>query len=163
MNQSSSQAVQGQTRIAFVQAAWHADIVGKGRESFLTSMDRLRFSRDRVDVYTVPGAYELPLHAKRLAQSGCYRGIVACGFVVNGGIYRHDFVANAVIHGLMQVQLSTDVPVFSMVLTPHHFHEHEPHRAFFLDHFVKKGEEVASACINTVAALEQLPSVLTLA
>lgn len=157
MNQSLSQSIPHQVRIAFIQAGWHAEIVGKGRGSFLAQMEQLRFPRDRIDVYTVPGAYEIPLHAKRLAKSGRYHGIVACGFVVNGGIYRHDFVANAVILGLMQVQLDTDVPVFSMVLTPHHFHEHGPHEAFFRDHFVTKGEEVAAACIETLAALERLP------
>jgi 6,7-dimethyl-8-ribityllumazine synthase len=154
MNQSQSQPL---GRIAYVQAGWHPDIVGKGRESFLAEMERLDFPLDRADVFTVPGAYEIPLHAKRLAKSGQYQGIVACAFVVNGGIYRHDFVANAVIQGMMQVQLDTDVPVFSMVLTPHNFHEHEPHKSFFLDHFVEKGREVARACVKTLAALEALP------
>ena len=156
-NQSSSQSIPDATRIAFIQASWHADIIGEGRESFLAQMEKLRFPRNKIDVFTVPGAYEIPLHAKKLAKSGRYGGIVACGFVVNGGIYRHDFVANAVIQGLMQVQLDTEVPVFSMVLTPLNFHEHEPHRAFFLDHFVKKGEEAALACVNTVVALAELP------
>ena len=154
MNQSQSQSL---IRIAFIQASWHSDIIGKGRESFFAEMERLDFSLDQADVFTVPGAYEIPLHAKRLAQSGQYQGIVACAFVVNGGIYRHDFVANAVIQGMMQVQLDTDVPVFSMVLTPHNFHEHEPHKSFFLDHFVEKGREVAFACVKTLAALEALP------
>ncbi|MFP3562323.1 6,7-dimethyl-8-ribityllumazine synthase, partial [Paraburkholderia sp. SIMBA_049] len=71
------------------------------------------------------GAFEIPLHAKRLAQTGRYAGIVAAGLVVDGGIYRHDFVATAVIDGLMQVQLETGTPVFSVVLTPHHFHGEE--------------------------------------
>jgi 6,7-dimethyl-8-ribityllumazine synthase len=154
MNQSQSQSL---LRIAFIQAGWHSDIVGKGRESFLAEMETLDFPPDRTDVFTVPGAYEIPLHAKRLAKSGHYQGIVACAFVVNGGIYRHDFVANAVIQGMMQVQLDTDVPVFSMVLTPHNFHEHAPHQAFFLEHFVEKGREVALACVNTLAALQSLP------
>ena len=154
MNQSQSQSL---VRIAFIQAGWHSDIVGEGRESFLAEMSRLDFPVDRADVFTVPGAYEIPLHAKRLAESGRYQGIVACAFVVNGGIYRHDFVANAVIQGMMQVQLDTDVPVFSMVLTPHNFHEHEPHKSFFLDHFAEKGREVAFACVNTVTALQALP------
>jgi 6,7-dimethyl-8-ribityllumazine synthase len=119
-------------------------------------MERLDVPVDPADVFTVPGAYEIPLHAKRLAQSRQYQGIVACAFVVNGGIYRHDFVANAVIHAMMQVQLETDVPVFSMVLTPHNFHEHEPHKSFFLDHFVEKGREVAIACVKTMAGLDAL-------
>jgi 6,7-dimethyl-8-ribityllumazine synthase len=158
MNQKPPRSSADQSRIAFIQASWHADIVGRGRESFLAEMQKLGFPRDGIDVYTVPGAYEIPLHAKRLAKSGRYRGIVACGFVVNGGIYRHDFVAHAVIHGLMQVQLETETPVFSMVLTPLDFHEHEPHHTFFLEHFVTKGKEAAFACLNTVAALNELPS-----
>lgn len=159
MNQNLSPPHLEQRRIAFIQAGWHADIVGNGREAFLAQMETLHFPRDRIDVYTVPGAYEIPLHAKKLARSGRYRGVVACGFVVDGGIYRHDFVANAVIHGLMQVQLDTEVPVFSMVLTPHHFHEHETHQGFYLDHFEKKGIEVARACIDTMAAIQKLPTV----
>jgi 6,7-dimethyl-8-ribityllumazine synthase len=78
--------------------------------------------------------------------------------VVDGGIYRHEFVAEAVITGLMQVQLETGVPVISAVLTPHHFHEHETHRKFFFDHLETKGAEAARACAHTVEALDCLPS-----
>src|SRR5689334_5904699 len=117
-------------RIAFIQSNWHTDIVGQGRTSFLDAIERKGVKRDSVDLYTVPGAYEIPLHAKLLAKSGRYAAIVACGFVVDGGIYRHEFVAQAVIDGLMRVQLDTEVPVFSVVLTPQQFHEHETHRMF---------------------------------
>ena len=85
------------------------------------------------------GAFEIPLHAKRLAESGRYRAVVASGLVVDGGIYRHEFVAEAVIDGLMRVQLDTGVPVFSAVLTPHHFHEHLDHERFFHEHFQAQG------------------------
>ena len=57
-----------------------------------------------------PGAFEIPLHAKRLATSGRYAAVVGAGLVVDGGIYRHEFVADAVVNGLMRVQLDTDVP-----------------------------------------------------
>jgi 6,7-dimethyl-8-ribityllumazine synthase len=76
---------------------------------------------------------------------------------VNGGIYRHEFVAAAVIDGLMRVQLDTDVPTFSAVLTPRDFHGHEEHQSFFKAHFVKKGIEVAQACLNTLESLAALP------
>ena len=103
----------------------------------------------------MPGAFEIPLLARRLAASGRYDAIVACAFVVNGGIYRHEFVATAVIDGLMRVQLDTDVPVLSCVLTPRDFHEHEEHRRFFSTHFVAKGIEVARACLATIAGLRE--------
>lgn len=82
--------------------------------------------------------------------------IVAAGLVVDGGIYRHDFVAATVVQALMQVQLETDTPVFSVVLTPHHFHEHQTHRRFFHDHFRIKGAEAAQACAQTLASLGRL-------
>lgn len=143
-------------RIAFVQACWHREIVDQCKTSFLQSIQKYGYTSEDVDLYEVPGAFEIPLHAKRLAQSGRYAGIVAAGLVVDGGIYRHDFVATAVINGLMQVQLETGTPVFSAVLTPHHFHGEE-HVNFFREHFVVKGAEAAHACADTVGKLAALP------
>jgi 6,7-dimethyl-8-ribityllumazine synthase len=135
---------------------WHRDIVERARDSFIEEAACLGVDARAVDVIEVPGAFEIPLHAKLVAQTGDYAAIVACGFVVDGGIYRHEFVADAVISGLMRVQLDTEVPVFSVVLTPQHFHEHEQHHRFFFDHFVVKGKEAARACVHTLASLAAL-------
>jgi len=145
-------------RIAFVQATWHRSIVDQAKIGFTEEIGTLGWPEDSIDFFEVPGAFEIPLHAKRLAQSGRYAGIVAAGLVVDGGIYRHDFVATAVIDGLMRVQLDTDVPVFSVVLTPHHFHEHSDHVEYFTKHFVKKGAEAARALDATVQSLAALPT-----
>jgi 6,7-dimethyl-8-ribityllumazine synthase len=99
----------------------------------------------------VPGAFEIPLQAKLLARTGRYVAIVATGLIVDGGIYRHEFVSDAVINGLMRVQLDSEVPVISAVLTPQHFHEHAEHLRFFREHFVVKGTEAATACATTIA------------
>ena len=114
----------------------------------------------QVDQFEVPGAFEIPLLAQKLARSGRYDAIVACGLVVNGGIYRHEFVGAAVIDALMRVQLDTEVPVLSAVLTPRDFHEHEDHQRFFSEHFVKKGIEVARACLETIAGLRRVDALL---
>jgi 6,7-dimethyl-8-ribityllumazine synthase len=156
MNRSVTKPIRDSQRIAFIQSSWHKEIVDRARESFIDEATRLGVPREAIDIFEVPGAFEIPLHAKVLAQTGDYAGIVACGLVVDGGIYRHDFVADAVISGLMRVQLDTEVPVFSVVLTPHHFHEHEQHRKFFLDHFIIKGQEAAHACVRTLSALETI-------
>jgi len=134
--------------IAFVQSHWHADIVTQALTGFLEATNNLA----TVETFEVPGAFELPLHARLLADTGRFGAIVAAGFVVDGGIYRHEFVADAVINGLMRVQLDTQVPVFSSVLTPQQFHEHDTHQQFFRDHMVEKGREVAHACLATLAA-----------
>lgn len=141
-------------RFAFIRSCWHDDIVNQGRDAFLAEMKRLGVAADAIDLLEVPGAFELPLLAKRLARSGGYAAIVACGFVVNGGIYRHEFVAEAVVSGLMTVQLETDVPVLSVVLTPMNFHDSQEHQRFFAEHFVVKGTEAARACMQTVATLQ---------
>lgn len=141
-------------RFAFIRSCWHDDIVHQGRDAFLAEMNRLGVTPDAIDLLEVPGAFELPLLAKRLARSGGYAAIVACGFVVNGGIYRHEFVAEAVVSGLMSVQLETDVPVLSVVLTPMNFHDSQEHQRFFAEHFVVKGTEAARACMQTVATLQ---------
>jgi len=139
--------------IAIVSAAWHRDIVGQAVDAAAAELHRHELPTRR---FEVPGVFEIPLHAQRLAQSGRYAAVIACGLVVNGGIYRHEFVSSAVIDGLMRVQLDTGVPVFSAVLTPRDFHEHEEHHAFFHAHFVKKGAEVANACRATLASLRAL-------
>lgn len=146
----------GKRRIAFVQAQWHADIVHQARDAFLAELQRQGVAPDRVDVLDVPGAFEIPLHARRLARSGRYDAVVCCALVVDGGIYRHEFVASTVVNALMTVQLETDVPMISAVLTPHHFHEHVEHRKYFHRHFAVKGTEAAEACLRTIEGLARL-------
>ena len=132
MNQMTSPRIPATTlpahapTIAVICSSWHSDIVDKAKRALL---------------------------AQKLARSGRYDAIVACGLVVNGGIYRHEFVSSAVIDGLMRVQLDSGVPVLSAVLTPRDFHEHDDHHHFFSEHFVKKGVEVARACLATIASL----------
>ncbi|BAN26283.1 6,7-dimethyl-8-ribityllumazine synthase [Caballeronia insecticola] len=139
----------GPMRIAFVQSCWHRDIVDRCRVAFVERVVERGIDASMVECFEVPGAFELPLHAKLLARRG-YDAIVAAGLVVDGGIYRHEFVAHAVIDGLMRVQLDTLTPVFSAVLTPHHFHAGDEHMRFFHDHMNVKGREVANACVETL-------------
>ncbi len=138
-------------RIAIVAAQWHAEIVEQTVSAFTERLTELGITE--VDVHRVPGAFEIPLHAKRLARTGRYDAIAASALVVDGGIYRHDFVAATVVEALMRVQLDTDVPVFSAVLTPHNFHEHAEHRDYFRRHFAVKGRELADAVSATIGSL----------
>ena len=142
--------------IAFIQARWHADIVDQSRISFIAEMDEKTQGAATIEVIDVPGAYEIPLLAKRLAETGNFHAIVGAAFVVDGGIYRHDFVASAVVSGMMQVQLETGVPILSVSLTPHQFQETAEHRGFFIEHFKVKGKEAAHACTLILAQHRRL-------
>ncbi|QLK20880.1 MULTISPECIES: 6,7-dimethyl-8-ribityllumazine synthase [Klebsiella/Raoultella group] len=129
-----------QKRYAFIKANWHSDIVNRSLDGFLDIIPS-----DQVDVYDVPGAFEMPLMAQELAQSGEYLAVVAAAIVVDGGIYRHDFVAQAVVSGLMDVSLKTSIPVLSVSLTPHNFQDNEHHHSIFYNHFYQKGIEAGEA------------------
>ena len=158
MNQSSQNIPAGM-RIAFVRARWHADIVDEACKGFIAELAHLSTAPPEVETFDVPGAFEIPLQARMLARSGKYAAIIACAFVVDGGIYRHDFVAQSVVDALMQAQMASGVPILSVVLTPHHFHESEEHRQFFFDHFKVKGAEAAQACMQLLSLRERTMAV----
>ncbi len=139
------------TRYAFVKANWHADIVDQSLVGFQQVIPS-----EHIDVFTVPGAFEMPLMARRLAKTQKYGAVIAAALVVDGGIYRHDFVAQSVVNGLMQAGLETDVPVLSVSLTPHHFQETDHHMAIYREHFIKKGREAADAALSITNTLSTL-------
>ena len=130
------------TRYAFIKAGWHAEIVDRALDGF-----RELFPAEQVEVFDLPGAFEMPLLARDLAASGRYAAVAAAAFVVDGGIYRHDFVAQAVVDGLMRAGMETGVPVLSVSLTPHHYQETEHHKRIYREHFVEKGREAARAAL----------------
>ncbi|KNG94961.1 6,7-dimethyl-8-ribityllumazine synthase [Pseudaestuariivita atlantica] len=131
------------TRFAFIKANWHADVVDEALRGFTELIPPAQ-----VDVFDVPGAFEMPLLARDLAATGRYGAVAAAALVVDGGIYRHDFVAQAVVNGLMQAGMETGVPVLSVALTPHHYQETAAHTGFFRAHFVEKGREAAQAALR---------------
>ena len=133
------------TRYAFIKANWHSDIVDKALEGFSSIIPP-----DQIDVFNVPGAFEMPLLADDLAATGKYCAIAAVAFVVDGGIYRHEFVAQAVVDGLMRVGLDRKIPVLSVSLTPHQYQETEHHNEIYQKHFIEKGKEAARAALKIV-------------
>ena len=100
----------------------YAIVVGRFYEELaekLVSSARVVFEEagGEVDVYEVPGAYELPLAASYCANSGRYVGVAALGAVIRGETTHYDYVCNECARGLMDVQLRTGVPCGFGVLT----------------------------------------------
>ncbi len=137
-------------RVAFVQSAWHRDVVAECREAFLAEIEARHIARAQIDVFEVPGAFEIPLHVQLLAKTRRYTAIVAAGLVVDD-----EYIAETVIRALMDVQLRTEIPVFSAVVTPQQFRE-TADADFLRRHFASKGVEVAEACARTLLSLERL-------
>jgi len=140
-------------KIAYVQAAWHTDITDRCKQAFTAELAKQSYDESGVDFFSAPGSLEIPLMAKKLAKTGKYAAVCVSGFVVDGGIYRHEFVAQAVLQGIVQTSLETEVPILSAVLTPHHFHDHAVHQDFFRAHMATKGQELAAACLSIIENL----------
>lgn len=143
-------------RICLISAQWHDDIIDSLIQSFIKTSKTKGLTTDNIDHVNVPGSLEIPLQAQLRAKTGRYDAIVVTGLVVDGGIYRHDFVAKSILESVMKIQLEQELPIIYAVLTPHHFHEGETHTAFFTEHFIAKGEETANALFQTLKSCEEV-------
>ena len=110
----------GGARIAFVQSCWHKEIVDQCRVAFLSELARLGVAETSVDVFEVPGAFEIPLQAKLLAKSGRYVAIVAAGFVVVSALSGLAALAVSGLSGALFSEPSDAAP-FSFSFAPASF------------------------------------------
>lgn len=83
----------------------------------LDALKRTGAEEDRIHVFRVPGAYEIPLAAKKLAGTGRYDAVICLGAVIRGATPHFDYVANEVAKGIATVSLESSVPVTFGVLT----------------------------------------------
>src|ERR1700760_2330921 len=83
-------------RVAFVQASWHREVVDECRVAFLDEIEARGIARAQVDLFAVPGSFEIPLHVQLLAKTRRYTAIVAAGLGGGGGLYRQGVVAQHV-------------------------------------------------------------------
>lgn len=70
-----------------------------------------------IDVARVPGAFEIPLAAQKMAKSGKYDAIICLGAVIRGATTHYDYVCNEAVKGISQVNLNTEIPVMFGILT----------------------------------------------
>jgi len=110
--------------------------------------------RDAIDVAWCPGAVEVPLVAKRLAESGNYDAVLAIGCVIRGGTPHFDFVAGQASSGVAKIALDSGVPVSFGVLTVDTIEQALERAGTKMGN---KGAEAAIAAIEMVGLLRQLP------
>ena len=104
-------------RFAIVASRFNEFITSKLLEGALDMLRRHGAAEDAVDVAWVPGAFEIPLAAKKFAASGKYDAVICVGAVIRGAISHYDYVCNEVSKGVAQAGLSTGVPVIFGVVT----------------------------------------------
>jgi 6,7-dimethyl-8-ribityllumazine synthase len=103
--------------IAIAVAKFNAEITEKLLHGAVKALHDHGVADTSIDVVRVPGAFELPLTAKRLAESGKYAAVIALGAVIRGDTDHYDYVCQAAMHGLLHAGLDVDLPVIFGVLT----------------------------------------------
>ena len=106
-----------EVKIAIVVARFNDFITSKLLEGALDALRRHEVTEDAIDIAWVPGAFEIPLIAAKLAKTNQYDAIICLGAVIRGGTTHYDYVCSEVSKGIAHVSLTYDLPVMFGVLT----------------------------------------------
>ena len=147
------QAAEG-AHFAIVASRWNARIADALVAGARASLAGNGVAESAVDVVRVPGAWEIPVAAARLAASGQYAAIIALGCVIRGDTRHYEHVADGCAEGLVRVALDFGVPVLNGVLAVEDAEDAEKRAG---GSHGNKGEEVALAAVEMASLLEQLP------
>lgn len=104
-------------QIGIVAARFNEFITNKLLGGALDGLKRHEVSEDSIDIAWVPGAFEIPLIASKMAKSGKYDAVICLGAVIRGGTTHYDYVCSEVSKGIAHVSLNSDIPVMFGVLT----------------------------------------------
>lgn len=140
-------------KIGLVVGRFNSFIVDSLVKGAIDTIVRHGGSMDNIDQVMVPGAFEIPVVAKKMAESGKYDAVVALGAVIRGGTPHFDYVAGECVKGLGQVSLQTGIPISFGVLTVDTIDQAIERAGTKAGN---KGEECTLAAIETAHVLKQL-------
>ncbi|WP_341966291.1 6,7-dimethyl-8-ribityllumazine synthase [Staphylococcus aureus] len=140
-------------KVAIVVSRFNDFITGRLLEGAKDTLIRHDVNEDNIDVAFVPGAFEIPLVAKKLASSGNYDAVITLGCVIRGATSHYDYVCNEVAKGVSKVNDQTNVPVIFGILTTESI-EQAVERAG-----TKAGNKGAEAAVSAIEMANLLTSI----
>ncbi|API79735.1 6,7-dimethyl-8-ribityllumazine synthase [Staphylococcus argenteus] len=140
-------------KVAIVVSRFNDFITGRLLEGAKDTLIRHDVHEDNIDVAYVPGAFEIPLVAKKLANLGNYDAIITLGCVIRGATSHYDYVCNEVAKGVSKVNDQTNVPVIFGILTTESI-EQAVERAG-----TKAGNKGAEAAVSAIEMANLLKSI----
>ncbi len=117
MNVFEGKLVSEEIRIGIVAARFNEFIVSKLLSGAVDGLVRHNVKEEQIDVAWVPGAFEIPLIASKMAESKKYDAVICLGAVIRGNTSHYDYVCSEVSKGIAQVSLNSGIPVMFGVLT----------------------------------------------
>ena len=154
MSETRGEPVGRGRRIAIVVARFHEAVTTKLLDGARSGLRARGVDDDAIDVAWVPGAFEVPLVAKRFATTGAYDAVICLGAVIRGETAHFDLVANEAARGTAAVALETGTPVIFEVLATESLEQAEARAG---GAHGNKGWEAAEAALEMVDLLERLP------
>ncbi len=142
-------------RFGIVVSRFNTDITARLLDAALRALNERGAAKKNVTVVRVPGAFELPLAAKRLAASKKFDAIIALGCVIRGGTPHFEYVAGECARGIMNVALQYDLPVAFGVLTTDTVEQADARSQAQGDN---KGVDAAMSALETIHALRGFKS-----
>jgi len=143
----------GPVRIAVVAARWNAEITDGLVEGAVRTFSRHGIEGAALDVFRVPGAFELPLASQRAARTGRYDAVVALGCVIRGDTPHFDYVCSETTRGIGEVALNEDLPVAFGLLTTDNLQQSLDRSG---DNPENKGEEAALTILELLTVFKQI-------
>lgn len=140
-------------RVAIVAARFNEIVTAKLVEGAVAALAKHGVADDGVDIAWVPGAFEIPPVASRLAGSGAYDAVICLGSVIRGDTAHFDLVANEAARGIAQVAYETGVPVIFEVLATDDLAQAESRAG---GAHGNKGWDAAEAALETASLMDQL-------
>ncbi len=140
-------------KVAVVCSLFNEEIVSGLMAGCLGYLEEQGIGRETVRVFEVPGAFEIPLVAQKVAQSGKFDGVIALGCVIRGDTPHFEFVSLAATMGVLQAGLNTGVPILFGVITVNDLAQAQERSG--RDSF-NKGCEAAMALLDTLTTLETI-------
>ncbi len=138
---------------AILVTRWNSFVVEHLKEGAIDTLKRHGIGEKNITVVYVPGALELPVVAKKIANSGKYSALIALGAVIRGGTSHYEIVAGESSKGLAQIALETGVPISTGVLTVENIEQAIERSGTKAGN---KGAEAASVALELVSLLEQI-------
>jgi 6,7-dimethyl-8-ribityllumazine synthase len=117
MKKFEGNVIGGKIRIGIVAARFNEFIVSKLVSGAIDGLSRHGVEDENIDVAWVPGAFEIPLIAKKMAKSGKYDAVICLGAVIRGATTHYDYVCSEVSKGIANVGLESEIPVMFGVIT----------------------------------------------
>ena len=142
-----------EARVAVIAARWNGEITDGLLSGAIKALTRHGIAQSNIEIFRVPGAFELPLASQRAARTGRFCAVICLGCVIRGDTPHFDYVCSETTRGIGQVSLNENLPVAFGLLTTDNLEQSLERSG---DNSENKGEEAALTALEMLTMLQKM-------